>query len=184
LFFAFVYKCTNAVGVPVAAGILYPAFGHSAESSDSGACYGAEFGPDDRQCASPAGDGAIGAAALLELADLATAGIFQSREGGRFVDAGNCRSDVLEELLPGRGNDGAAAAVVEEKRGRAGGSAPTKPSWIGWCEMRSRKGLFLVLLSAQADLSCTAIQLRCAMKARRETLSVWRRRQSDGRDGS
>jgi hypothetical protein len=97
---------------------------------------------------------------LLELADLAAAGIFQSRQGGRLADAGNCRSDVLEELLLGRGNDGAAA---RRRRGRAGqgrGIGPAQPSWIGWCEMRSRKGLFLVLLSAQADLSCTAIQLR------------------------
>jgi cation transport ATPase len=38
LFFASVY---NMVGVPVAAGILYPAFRHSAEPGDCGARHGA-----------------------------------------------------------------------------------------------------------------------------------------------
>ena len=48
LFFAFVY---NAAGVPIAAGVLYPLFGITAEPDRRGGGHGAEFGQRDRQCA-------------------------------------------------------------------------------------------------------------------------------------
>jgi Cu+-exporting ATPase len=48
LFFAFVY---NAVGVPLAAGVLFPAFGSAFESDDSGGSHELQLGLSDCQCA-------------------------------------------------------------------------------------------------------------------------------------
>ena len=48
LFFAFVY---NSVGVPIAAGILYPFFGLAAQSDDRGGGDEFQFGVGDHECA-------------------------------------------------------------------------------------------------------------------------------------
>jgi Cu+-exporting ATPase len=51
LFFAFVY---NAVGVPIAAGALYPVFGPAAESDDRERGHDLQLGLGDRECAATA----------------------------------------------------------------------------------------------------------------------------------
>ena len=56
LFFAFVY---NAAGVPIAAGVLYPVFGHAALADDRGGRHGAVVGQRDRQRAAAEGGEAV-----------------------------------------------------------------------------------------------------------------------------
>ena len=57
LFFAFVY---NALGIPIAAGVLYPVVRPAAQPDDRGAGDVAQFGLGDRQRAAAAAGAAVG----------------------------------------------------------------------------------------------------------------------------
>ena len=56
LFFAFIY---NAAGIPIAAGILYPAFGLLAVADHRGGGDGAVVRERGRECAATEGDAAV-----------------------------------------------------------------------------------------------------------------------------